>query len=132
KPQITWALVELGEKSAVKTVLEEYRAGHLAQVQTLDKANVFDPNKLVALVGVDELANMAKDPSPAVRQLVATVLSRHAETKSIDPLITLLGHEDAAISRQAAPGLGKIGDPRARKPLLEKLKGSDSDSRTKY
>jgi HEAT repeat protein len=132
KPQITWALVELGEKAAIKTVLEEYRAGHLAQVQTLDKANVFDPNKLVALVGVDELANMAKDPSPAVRQLAATVLSRNAEAKYIDPLITLLNDPDPEISRQAAPGLGKIGDTRARQPLLDKLRGSDSDSRTKY
>lgn len=132
KPQIAWALVELGEKGGLKTVLEEYRAGHLSQVRTLDGAIAFDPNKLVALIGVDELANMAGDPSPAVRQLVASVLSRHAEAKYTDPLIKLLGDEDAEISRQAAPGLGKIGDQRARGPLLEKLKGADNDSRTKY
>jgi len=132
KPQITWALVELGEKGALKTVLEEYRAGHLAQVRKLDGAFAFDPNKLVELIGLDELANMAGDPSPAVRQLVATVLSRHAEAKYTDALIKLLGDEDPEISRQAAPGLGKIGDQRARTPLLEKLKGADNDSRTKY
>lgn len=132
KPQIAWALVELGEKAATPGVLEEYRAGHLSQVRTLDGATAFDPNKLVALIGVDELANMAKDPSPAVRQLVATVLSRHAEAKYTDALITLLGDPDSEISRQAAPGLGKIGDQRARTPLLEKLKGADNDSRTKY
>lgn len=132
KPQISWALVELGEKGGLKTILEEYRAGHLSGVRTLDGAIAFDPNKLVKLVGVDELANMASDPSPAVRQLVASVLSRHAEPKYTDPLIKLLGDEDQEISRQAAPGLGKIGDQRARGPLLEKIKGADNDSRTKY
>jgi HEAT repeat protein len=132
KPQIAWTLVELGEKSATKGVLDEYRAGHLSQVRKLDGALAFDPNQLVALVGIDELANMAGDPSPAVRQLVATVLSRHADAKYTDPLIKLLNDEDAEISRQAAPGLGKIGDQRSRTPLLEKLKGADNDSRAKY
>ncbi|HEX7668500.1 MAG TPA: HEAT repeat domain-containing protein, partial [Polyangiaceae bacterium] len=132
KPQIAWALVELGEQSAQKAVLDEYRAGHLSQVRTLDGALAFDPNKLVALIGVDGLANMAADPSPAVRQLVATVLSRHAEAKYTDALIKLLGDSDEEISRQAAPGLGKIGDERSRAPLLEKLKGADNDSRAKY
>jgi HEAT repeat protein len=132
KPQIAWALVELGEKAALKTVLEEYRAGHLSQVRTLDGALAFDPNKLVSLIGVDELANLAGDPSPAVRQLVATVLSRHAEAKYTDALIKLLGDSDDEISRQAAPGLGKIGDQRARTPLLARLTGADNDSRAKY
>lgn len=132
KPQITWALVELNEPAALKGVLDEYRAGHLSQVRTLDGALAFDPNKLVALIGIDGLANMASDPSPAVRQLVATVLSRHAESKYTDALIKLLGDTDEEISRQAAPGLGKIGDARSRAPLLAKLTGADNDSRAKY
>lgn len=132
KPQIAWAMVELGEKAALKGILEEYRAGHLSQVRKLDGAIAFDPDKLVKLIGIDELAGMAGDPSPAVRQLAASVLSRHAEPKYTEPLIKLLGDEDQEISRQAAPGLGKIGDSRARGPLLEKLKGADADSRTKY
>ena len=132
KPQITWALVALNEKSAQKAILDEYRAGHLSQVRTLDGALAFDPNALVTLIGVDEMAAMASDPSPSVRQLVATVLSRHAEAKYTDALIKLLGDSDSEISMQAAPGLGKIGDQNARAPLLEKLKGADSDSRTEY
>lgn len=132
KPQIAWALVVLGEKAAQKTIFEEYRAGHLSQVRRLDGALAFDPQGLVNLIGIDELATMAGDPSPAVRQLAASVLSRNAEAKYTDPLIKLLGDEDPEISRQAAPGLGKIGDQRARTPLLEKLKGADNDSRTKY
>lgn len=132
KPQIAWALCVLGEKSATPTILSEYRAGHLSQVRRLDGAPAFDTEKLVALLGIDELAGMAKDPSGSVRQLVATVLSRNASEKYTDALIQLLNDEDAEISRQAAPGLGKIGDQRARTPLLEKLKAADGDSRTKY
>ncbi len=132
KPQIVWALVELGEKSVQKTVLDEYRAGHLSQIRRLDGALAFDPNKLAAYIGIDELAGMASDPSPSVRQLVATVLSRHAEPKYTDALIKLLNDPDGEISAQAAPGLGKIGDQRARQPLLDKLKGADKDSRQKY
>jgi HEAT repeat protein len=132
KPQIAWTLVLLGEKAAEKTVFEEYRAGHLSQVRRLDGALSFEPQALVNLVGVDALAGMASDPSPAVRQLAASVLSRNAEPKYTDALIKLLGDEDQEISRQAAPGLGKIGDPRAQTPLLEKLKSADNDSRTKY
>jgi HEAT repeat protein len=125
KPQIVWALAELGEKSATKIILEEYRAGRLAQVQTLDKASVFDPNKLVALVGVDELATMAKDPSPAVRQLVATVLSRHAEVNT--PIRPSLPRP----SGNLPPGSASPAKSATRgAPAASQLKGPDSDSRT--
>ena len=132
RPQIAWALVELNEKRAINKVMELYRLGHLSQVKKLNEAIAFNPDKLVTLIGVDALAQMSGDESSAVRQLVATVLSRHADAKYTDPLIKLLKDEDAEISRQAAPGLGKIGTPQAREPLLEKLKGADTDSRTKY
>lgn len=132
KPQIAWALVVLGEKSATDQIMALYRAGHLSQVRTLDGAPAFNPNKLVNLIGIDKLATMAGDESGAVRQLAATVLSRHAKPAYTDPLIQLLKDDDPQISRQAAPGLGKIGTEKAREPLLQKLKGADSDSRTKY
>lgn len=132
KPQIGWTLVVLNEKRAIKDVMDMYRAGFLSTVLKLDDSVAFDPNLLVQLIGIDQLATMYGDPSPAVRQLVATVLSRHAQPAYTDALIALLKDEDQEISRQAAPGLGKIGDQRARDPLLEKLKTADADNRTKY
>jgi HEAT repeat protein len=131
-PQIGWAMVELGEPGALDRVLQLYRAGHLSTVRRLDGNVAFSPEKLVDLIGIDKLAEMHSDESPAVRQLVATVLSRRAEPKYADALIKLLNDGDGEISRQAAPGLGKIGDQRALEPLLEKLRGADADSRTKY
>lgn len=132
KPQVAWALVELGESKAFDQIMVLYRAGHLSRVQRLGGGVAFDPEKLAGLVSTDKLASMAGDESPAVRQLVATVLSRVAEPKYTDVLIKLLGDSDQEIARQAAPGLGKIGDERARTPLLLALRKSDKESRKKF
>lgn len=129
KPQIAWALVELREPAAFDEVMNLYRAGHLSQVRKLDGATAFDPQKLAELVSVDKLAELHADESPAVRQLVATVLSRNAAPKYTDALIALVNDKDRDIAAQAAPGLGKIGDERARKPLLEQLTGATVDEK---
>jgi HEAT repeat protein len=64
--------------------------------------------------------------------LVATVLSRNAEPKWTDTLIGLLEDADADVARQAAPGLGRIGDKKARDPLIAKIREADNDSRKLY
>jgi HEAT repeat protein len=132
KPQIGWALVVLGETRAFDDVMVLYRKGFLSKVQRLGGGVAFDPNKIVALVSLDKLASMAGDESDAVRQLVATVLSDNAEPKWTDILIKLVQDKDPEVARQAAPGLGKIGEKRAREPLIEALKTADKESRTKY
>lgn len=132
KPQIGWALVVLGDSRAFDDVMQLYRLGHLSKVQRLGGGVAFDPNKIVGLVTLDKLATLAGDESPAVRQLVATVLSDNAEPKWTDTLIKLVQDKDAEVARQAAPGLGKIVEPRAREPLIAALKTADKDSRNKY
>lgn len=132
KPQMAWALVVLGESQAFEQVMQLYRLGHLSQVQRLGGGIAFDPERIVKLVSLDKLATMAGDESPAVRQLVATVLSRNAEPKFTDTLIKLVQDPDAEIAQQAAPGLGKIGDERAVGPLIEALKKADKDNRKKF
>src|SRR3954469_3820777 len=132
KPQIAWALVVLGEARAFDDIMVLYRAGLLSKVQRLGGGTAFDPDRMVQLVSLDKLASMAGDESPAVRQLVATILSQNAEPKWTDTLIKLVQDKDPEVSRQAAPGLGKIGDPHAREPLVEALKTADKDSRNKF
>ena len=132
KPQIAWALVVLGESRAFDDVMNLYRLGHLSKVQRLGGGSAFDPNKIVALVPLEKIASMAGDESAAVRQLVATVMSDNAEPKWTDTLIKLVQDKDAEVARQAAPGLGKIQESRARDPLVEALKLADKESRTKY
>ncbi len=131
KPQIGWALAALGDSRAFDDVMDLYRKGHLSSVQRLGGGNAFDASKIVGLVSLDKLATLAGDPSPSVRQLVATVLSDNAEEKWTDTLIKLVEDKDTDVSRQAAPGLGRIAQPRARQPLISALKTADKDTRKK-
>lgn len=132
KPQIAWALVALGESSAFDAILAEYRLGHLANVQRLDGFPAFDAEKLAALVSIDRIASLANDESNSVRQLVATTLSRNADPKWTDPLIRLVQDKDIDVAREAAVGLGKIGNDRATQPLVQALTKADKDSREKF
>src|SRR5258708_28912186 len=61
KPQIAWALVALKEPTAFDTVLAEYRAGHLAQVQRLDGFPVVDAERRAGLPSLANVASPAAD-----------------------------------------------------------------------
>jgi HEAT repeat protein len=132
KPQICWALVALKEPSAFDAVLAEYRLGHLAQVQRLDGFPVFDAERLAGLVTLDKVASLATDSSDSVRQLVATTLSRNADPKWTDTLITLVKDKEVEVAREAAVGLGKIGNDKATQPLVDALNRADKPSREKF
>jgi HEAT repeat protein len=132
KRQIVWALVTLKEQSAFDTAMELYRAGSLSKVERLGGGSAFDTELLAGLVSLDKLATLAGDPSPSVRQLVATVLSRNAESKWTSTLVKLVKDVDPEVGREAANGLGRIADETARQPLLDALKAADKDSRQKF
>ncbi|MEM9693231.1 MAG: HEAT repeat domain-containing protein [Myxococcota bacterium] len=133
--QVLWALVELGEASIFEQAIESYKANEITTVQRLSGGTAFDPMKMTKLVSLDELAKMAADKSDenaAVRQLVATLVSQNAEAKWTDLLIELVKDPSLPVRGEAAVGLGKIADERARGPLLDALKTADKDARKKY
>ena len=132
KPQIVWALVTLKEPSAFKDAMDQYRKGFLSKVERLGGGSAFDPEILAKLVTLDDLAKLAGDESSSVRQLVATVLSRNAESKWTPVLVKLVQDKDPEVGREAANGLGKIADESARQPLLAALANADKDSRQKF
>ncbi|MDP9148780.1 MAG: HEAT repeat domain-containing protein [Myxococcota bacterium] len=132
KPQICWALVALKEPSAFDAVMAEYRLGHLAQIERLDGYPAFDAEMLAALVPVETLAALAGDESDSVRQLVATTLSRTGDPKWTDTLIKLVQDKGVEIAREAAVGLGKIGNDKATQPLVDALSKADKGSREKF
>ncbi|WP_437647092.1 HEAT repeat domain-containing protein [Sorangium sp. So ce362] len=132
RPQIVWSLIELKEPAAFKDAMDQYRKGFLSKVERLGGGMAFDPEKLAGLVSLEELAKLATDESPSVRQLVATVLSRNAESKWTSALISLVKDKDVEVAREAANGLGRIGDETARAPLLEALSNADKDSRQRF
>ena len=130
--QIVWALVELGEKSIFDTAMSLYKSEELTTVQRLEGGRAFDPLKITSLVTLDELSKRADDEHPAVRQLVATILSEDGDPKWTDVLIKLVKDKELGVAREAAPGLGKIGDDKARGPLLAALKAANKDDRLKF
>lgn len=132
KPQLVWALVALKEPSVFEEAMTLYRDGKLAKVERLGGGAAFDPDLLAGLVSLDELSKLAGDKSQAVRQLVATVIARNAEPKWTDVLITLVNDPEMEVAGQAANGLGKIADEKARDPLLKKLAEAEPDKRQKF
>ncbi len=132
KPQIVWALVALKEPAAFQTAMDQYRKGYLSKVERLGGGSAFDPEVLAKLVPLEELAKLAGDESPSVRQLIANVLSKNAEPKWTSVLIQLVKDKDVEVGREAANGLGRIGDEAARAPLLEALSNADKDNRQKF
>jgi HEAT repeat protein len=132
KPQICWALVALKEPSVFDTILAEYKLGHLASVQRLDGFPAFDADMLAGLVSIDKIASLAGDDSESVRQLVASTLSRTADPQWTDTLINLVKDKSVEVAREAAVGLGKIGNEKATTPLVDALSHADKGSREKF
>ncbi len=132
RPQVLWALTTLREPSVFDAAMGEYRKGHLAQVQRLDGSPAFDPLMLAHLVPVEKFSTLASDPNESVRQLVATVLSNHADAQYTDALIALASDPSTDVAREAAVGLGKIGSERALAPLLGALGKANRDSRPRF
>lgn len=132
KPQIAWALVCLKDASQFDTIMTEYREGHLGGIVRFDGYPAFDTDKLIALQPLDKWASMAGDASDSVRELVATTLSKNADPKWTDTLIKLVQDKDVEVAREAAVGLGKIGNDKATGPLIAALSRADKDSREKF
>ncbi len=132
KPQIVWALVVLKDEKIFKQAMDLYREGTLSQVQRIRGGTAFDPETLATLVPIDELAQMAGDKSQAIRQLVATMLSKHPDPKYIDTLIQLVNDPEIDVAGQAANGLGKMPDARARDPLLKRLAAAQDTQRDRF
>ena len=132
RPQISWALAALHDGAVFEPVMEQYRAGNLSGVQRLDGNPAFDPTVLAAMVPIEKLSTLVGDKSPSVRQLVATALSETGDPRWLDALTTLVKDPDIEVAREAAVGLGKIGNDSAMTPLLDALGRANDDSRQKF
>jgi len=132
RPQITWALVTLHDPRVFEKAMELYRRGHLTKVQRLGGGPAFNPEEIAKLVSLDALAAMAGDENESVRQLIANIISRNAAPKYTDTLIKLVKDPVIDVAREAATGLGKIADAKARGPLLDALSHADKDNRQKF
>jgi HEAT repeat protein len=128
KAQVVWALAVLKEPAAVPDILAEFSAGHLQNLEDLEKKPSFDPKVIVDVVGPQRIASdeLLKHKDKSIRTLVAAALSEAATPEAVDPLIKLLQDEDPEVVKAAAAGLGRAGDPRGAGPLFALLQKTPS------
>ncbi len=77
KAQVVWALAVLKEQAAVPDILAEFSAGHLQNLENLDKTPSFDPKVIIDVVGPQKIASneLLTHKDKSVRTLVAAALS---------------------------------------------------------
>lgn len=124
RPEVTWALVVLGESRAWETVVKLLGEGKLQAVRDLENRPFFDPALVSRLAGRERLVQLATDSSgteaqkTARRRIAASALSEMATPEVFDVLVTLSRDADAEVGGLAAIGLGRSGDSRAAEPVL--------------
>jgi bilin biosynthesis protein len=109
---VVWALAVLNEPAAADDIVSEFALGHLSGQEG------FDPRIISTVLGPARLGELTEHENAGVRVLVAQALSEIGTTDVIAPLTALLDDEEDNVRRQAAAGLGRIGDPRAAEPLF--------------
>ncbi|MCU0682842.1 MAG: HEAT repeat domain-containing protein [Polyangiaceae bacterium] len=132
RPQIAWALVTLGERSLFPELLEVYKAGLLATVERPGGGRAFDVETMARLATPDQWAALVGDPNEGVRALAAGVIGRAAEKKYEPQLLKLVADSNRNVAREAAAGLGRIGDPATAAPLVSALSRASHEDRAGF
>jgi HEAT repeat protein len=128
RAQVVWTLAVLGVSEASDAIVEQFSTGMLQNLEG------FDPKVIANVLGPERLASqdLLEHPEESVRVLTAHALAEAQSAAVIDPLSRLLEAEtkrdaesqSSEVVRAAAAGLGRIGDPRAARPLFTALQGS--------
>ena len=137
KPQIAWALVALKDAGKFDDVMAEYRllASRVRDPpRRLPRPSTPRCSRGLVSIGTKIRASLAGDESdvavPPARGDHAS--SRNADAKWTDALIKLVTDKQVEVAREAAVGLGKIGNDKATQPLVDALTKADKPSREKF
>jgi HEAT repeat protein len=117
---VVWALAVLNEPAASDAIVDEFAMGHLSGQFG------FDPRIISTVLGPARLATLTEHENAGVRVLVAQALSEIGTTEVVGPLTELLDDDEDNVRRQAAAGLGRIGDPAAAAPLFAAMASNPS------
>ncbi len=77
---------------------------------------------------IEDLLALCSSPSADIRKFVVDILGKIGEVTHIEniaPIITCLADDNPNVAGAAAEALGKIGNTRAIKPLLEAMSGQE-------
>jgi HEAT repeat protein len=121
KLEIAWALVVLQEPQAWPTVRQLLEQNKLQAVTNLDGRRIFDPALVARMAGREHLHELVSSTSSTSLRLAALSLAEIGTPEVLDDLTILVHNPDNGVSREAAIGLGRTGDPRAADPLVAYL-----------
>ncbi|TAK19078.1 MAG: HEAT repeat domain-containing protein [Myxococcaceae bacterium] len=119
--EIAWALVVLQEPQAWPVVRQLLEQNKLQTVTNLDGRRIFDPALVARMAGRERLHELVTSRSVTSLRLAALSLAEIGTPDVLDDLNILVQNSDVSISREAAIGLGRTGDPRAAEPLVRFL-----------
>lgn len=119
---VVWALAVLNEPAAGDAIVHDFANGRL---QHMDG---FDPRIISRVLGPARLATdeLTHHETAGVRNLVAQALSEIGTAEVVEPLSSMLTDDDDNVRRNAAAGLGRIGDPRAAQALFAAVRANPS------
>lgn len=119
--EVAWALVVLQEPQAWTMVRQLLEENKLQTVTNLDGRRIFDPALVARMAGRANLHELVTSRSVTSLRLAALSLAEIGTPEVLDDLTILVQNSDVSISREAAIGLGRTGDPRAAEPLVRFL-----------
>ena len=123
------ALGEIKDARAVDTLIVSLKDGNPDIRNNAAEAL----GKIRDVRAIDSLVAALKDKKSSVQQsanaAIKNTLQQLKDTRAVEPLITLLNHDEPAIRRFAVETLGGIPDPRVSDHLILALKDNNADIR---
>jgi HEAT repeat protein len=121
--------VARGDAAAFDEVVLVQRSAGPAEAPAGGDARPFDADQLARLIPVERWLPLASDPSPALRQLVAAVLSAGADPRASDALLRLVRDSEIDVARAAIAGLARLTKPEAHQAVVAVLRAKGKDER---
>jgi HEAT repeat protein len=132
RPQIAWALATLGERSLFREVLELYKGAQFMTLERPGGGRSFDVEVMSRLATPEQWAALVGDANEGVRALAAGVLARAADKKYEPQLLKLLDDPNRNVAREAAVGLGRLGEPTTAAALVRALGRAGQEDRAAF
>lgn len=113
-----WALVSLGDERGFETLLE----GINRQWIKPDTLPEYDKELVAQMATTDRLIQLSEAPDPMLKMYAAMELGFRDDKDPVPALLKLLADESKEVAQEAAVSLGRTGDDRAGKALLDKIR----------
>ena len=119
RAQYAWALCALGDERGMTPLLDAVGK----TIANAKNIHGWDPAVIARMATTDRLIEMAGSPNEMIQFHAAQELGFRKDKDTVPALIKLLGSTGRNVVVEAAVALGRSTDERARKAIVEKLRG---------